>query len=90
MSRLKRKAKELAEKWNAKSPKKNRILTNICTGIVTVAGLIVAIPLAIPASIVVLPTALVSYATVTVFVGGALGVKSKLTVEKPKKEEEKV
>ncbi len=81
MGRLKEKVEKAKENWKAKSPKRNKILTNICVYAVTAAGIIVAIPLAIPASIVVLPTALVSYATVTVFVGGALGVKSKLTVE---------
>lgn len=68
----------LREKWNANSPKRNKRLTNLCVGIVTVAGVI----LAIPASIVVIPTTIVTYATVAVIVGGTLGVKSKLTVEK--------
>lgn len=67
----------LREKWNANSPKRNKRLTNLCVGIVTVAGVI----LAIPASIVVIPASIVTYATVAVIVGGALGVKSKLTVD---------
>lgn len=87
MEKLKEKIAKAKENWNAETPKRHKLIIKICTGVVTVAGIIVAIPFAIPASIIVLPTALVSYATVTVFVGGALGVKSKLKVEKPKTEE---
>jgi len=68
----------LKERWKANSPKRNKTFTNICVGIVTVAGAI----LAIPASIVVIPASIITYATVAVVVGSALGVKSKLTVNK--------
>jgi hypothetical protein len=72
----------LKERWKANSPKRNKTLTNICVGIVSVAGVIVSLPLlglAVPAT-------LLTYATVAVTVGGALGVKSKLTVEDTKDE----
>lgn len=84
MSRFKEKLEEGKKRWRAKSPKRNRILTNICVSVVSIAGAIVSLPLLG----IAVPATLITYATITATVGGALGVKSKLTVEEPKKDEE--
>jgi predicted membrane channel-forming protein YqfA (hemolysin III family) len=70
--------KRARRNWNAKTPKRHKRIVNLCTGLVAVAGVIVAIP----ASIIVVPTAVLTYASLAIFVGGFFGIKSKLKVEK--------
>jgi nucleoside permease NupC len=81
--KLKERIKNTKTRWKAKSPKRNRILTNICIGVATIAGAIIAAP----ASLIVVPAAILTYAEITVFVAGAVGFKSKLTFIKPKSDD---
>ena len=74
------KREKFIKNWNAKSPIRNKRITDACATIVTIAGIIATLPL----MGFIIPATLVTYATITVAVGTTLGIKSKLTVEKPK------
>lgn len=55
-----------------------KVLRNIAIGAVTISGVILALPLAIPAGLIAVAT----YVTV---IGSAIGITSQLTVKDPNK-----
>lgn len=69
--------KDFIRKWKAESPERNKKITNFCGTVVSIAGGI----LALPAAGFIIPTILLTYAGITVVVGGFVGFKSKMTVK---------